>query len=121
MSHVSACSSALGLELELVYKRSSQQDPEVERKPSFLGFNIIHETVYKTLSFLGQSHACGRSAYSHLQPAESGQQLSPFPQPGIYKPHMLHSCILVPSNRLAGHLALKSLWLPTNWFWLFIR
>lgn len=37
MSRVSACSWALGLELELVYRRSSQQGPRFERKMSSLG------------------------------------------------------------------------------------
>lgn len=50
MSHVSACSWALGLELELVYKRSSQQDPEVGKETIMLRFYTIDETIYKTLS-----------------------------------------------------------------------
>lgn len=55
MSHVSACSSALGLGLELVYRRSSQQDPEVERETIILRLDITPVTVYKTPSRLGQS------------------------------------------------------------------
>lgn len=53
MSHVSACSWALGLELELVYKRSSRQDPEVGKETVMLRFYTIHETFYKTLSSPG--------------------------------------------------------------------
>lgn len=69
MSHVSACSWALGLELELVYKRSSRQDPEVGKETVMLRFYVIHETVYKALPFLANHlHGSGVSTYSHLQP-----------------------------------------------------
>lgn len=48
MSHVSAYSWALGLELELVYKRSSRQDPEVERKLSCLDFISLRDCLQNT-------------------------------------------------------------------------
>lgn len=77
MSRVSACSWASGLESELVYRRSSPQDPEVERTLSCSGFMLF-------MRLSADTSLPWATVYTHVEdlptlardPADQAQQLT---------------------------------------------